>query len=424
MPSVSLKDMDHRSRWLLAGTSLLVVALVVTAIIASTGRNDLDIFLAAARDLLHGDNMYTKKYVDGFSYFYSPLFALMTSALLPLDIRLAKLLWGFAIIIASARCWIIIKRDLPEALTQTQRKAILFFALLFLFQALRDNINSSQVTPFVLWLSLEGLHRIRSRQWILGAFLIALGIDMKLIPLVLLPYLLYRREWRSAALTVAFAVALQFIPAIVVGWQYELDLLRTRWTMIDPSDVRHVLDEEEPSTIALGSLLSAYLSSEGGNPYTLDLPRNIAALDVRTISMLLTIGRLLLASLALYFLRWPPFVAARSRQQAWWEASYLLLCTVLIFPHQRNYSMLLATPAVVWIVCHMMMRFRRGEPNTRTWLALCVIVYLLTNAWLLLGQFAPIYNHYKLMSFMVIALIAMLLKCRPERIISVPPSLQ
>jgi hypothetical protein len=260
---------------------------------------------------------------------------------------------------------------------------------------------------------LEGLDRIRSRQVVLGALLIAIGIDMKLIPLVLLPYLIYRRAWKGALITTSWMLVLQMVPALVLGWQHHLDLLHARWDLINPSDPRHILDEEEPSFIALGALISSYFSTEGGGPHTMDLPRNIAALTLQQIGILLLIGRAVFMALSLFFLRWPPFREARSPQHVWWEVSYLLLCTVLIFPHQRYYSVLLAAPACIWITFHTVMRARSGVRHMKGWLALCVVVYLLTNADLLLGEFAPVYKHYKLMSFMVIVLIGMLMWCTP-----------
>jgi hypothetical protein len=185
--------------------------------------------------------------------------------------------------------------------------------------------------------------------------------------------------------------------------------------LINPSDPRHVLDEEEPSFIPLGALISSYLSKEGGGPYTMDLPRNLADLSIQRIGILLLLARAVFVSIALFFLRWPPFRPAASARHVWWEVSYLLLCTVLIFPHQRYYSVLLAAPACIWITFHTVARASAGISRMKGWLALCIVVYLLTNADLLLGEYAPVYKHYKLMSFMVIALIGMLMWCTPEK---------
>lgn len=400
-------------RLFLLGTVLLLLGLAVNVLLACTNRNDLDIFLAASRDLLAGEDVYAKKYFDWYSFFYSPLFGLLISPLVLFGPVVSKLLWGVLTICAVLRCWAIVRRDhLPATINAAQRGAIAFWVLLVLFQAVRDNINASQVTAIVLWLCMEGLHRIRRRQVPAGALLIAIGIDMKLIPLVLLPYLLYRREWKGFVVATSFTVLLQFLPALVLGWQHNLDLLASRWALIDPTAARHVLDEEEPSFQSLGSMLSAFLSTEGGGPNTLDLPRTLASFDLRTIGLLLLLGRLAVVGFALFFLKLPPFRAARDPQHAWWETSYLLLCAALIFPHQQHYALLLGAPAVAWVCFHTTVRPHRGI----AWLALCVLAYLLLNAFLLAGEFTRELWHYKVPGFAVLLLIAMLAWCTPGKL--------
>ncbi len=407
---------DRNGRLLFFGTASLVLGLVITAVIASTGRNDLDIYLAASNDFFAGIDMYTKKYIDGFSYFYSPFFTLLVGPFLMLGPVLSKLIWSALMFVALWRCWQLTKERLLHELSARDQLVVAFFSSLVLFQAMRDNLNSSQVTFFVLWFALEGLHRIERGQVLLGAVLIAVGIDMKLIPLVLLPYLVYRGRWLPALWTTVAVVLLQLVPALVVGWNEELGLLRSRWAMIDPNDARHIYDEEEPSTIALGSLISAYFSTEGGSPSTLSLPRNIVALDLSTVKVLLLLGRAAFALLALRFLRRPPFVPSRNGKHMWWEVAYLLLCTVLVFPHQRNYSLMLAAPAVVWMVWHAVVGAGSSTPRDAKWWLPRVLLFLGFNAAMIAGEFAPLFNHYKLFSFVTLGAILLLMRCKPNEL--------
>jgi len=392
---------------------VLVVGLLITVGIAVTGRNDLDIYLAASNDLLAGVDMYAKLYFEGFSYFYSPLFALLVAPLGVLGPVVSKLVWSGLMLAALWRSWWLADRMLLVEASSRVKLAVGFVTLLVLFQAARDNLNSSQVTFFVIWSMLEGVYRIQLGGYVMGALVIAVGIDMKLLPLVLLPYLAYRRWWLPLVLVIACVLVLQVPPAVVSGWEGMHGLLRSRWALIDPSDTRHILDEDEPSTIALGSLLSAYLSTEGGNQHTLSLPRNLANLDLGQFKLLLLAGRLLLVLLALYFLRWPPFRPARDNAHAWWELSYLMLCTVLLFPHQRNYSLMLAGPAVAWLAWHAIAGPGRHVPRTGWWWTPRIALLLGFNASMLAGNYAPIYDHYKLYSFLTIGTILMLMACGP-----------
>lgn len=397
------------------GIALLVLGLLATVVLATQGRNDLDIFREASAAMLQGQDPYRLTYNQWYSYFYSPFFALLIAPLVPLGPLGSKLVWSLLMLAMAWRCGQLFKHYASAAFAPVLNEPRTWFLiLLFLFQPLRDNLNSAQVTVFVVWASMEGLHRSLKGQWLGAAVLIGIAVDMKLIPLVLLPYLVYRRKGLHALAVVVAVVGFTMLPAMVIGWQKNLDLLASRQALIDPSDVRHVLDEEEPSFISLGSLLSAYLSTEGGNSHTLDLPRNLLQLSTPTIGWMLLLGRLGFAVLTLYFLRWPPFRPVPSSDHFRWEVAYLLLCTILIFPHQRNYSLFLAAPAVAWLLAGT---FSAGGPKVmgRAWTAALTLCFLGLNAEMLLGEFAPLYDHYKLKSFLTLLLIGLLMRMTPAR---------
>ncbi|MFN3875848.1 MAG: glycosyltransferase family 87 protein [Flavobacteriales bacterium] len=400
-----------QGRWWLGGIGVLLVGLLATVGIACFERNDLDIYLAASRDLLAGANMYERRYNEYYRYFYSPSFALLVAPLAFIGPIAAKLLWGVSIIACCLRAHLLAERWLGlHQAGPVQRASFGFLLLLLLFQPIRDNINSMQVTALLLWLSLEGIRLIRADRAWAGAALIAAGLDMKLLPLVLLPYLAWRAHWKALALAALIYGALQVLPALVTGWEGLLQLHRSRAELLNPADPRHILDEEEPTFISLGSLLSAYLSTEGGSPSNPPLPRNLAQLELGTINALLWAGRAALALLALWLLRWPPFQHRSDGPALLREVGYLLLCTILFFPHQRNYSMLMAAPATAWLL-HAWLSGDRGR-----WLAaLLVAAFLGLNTELILGEFADVYAHYKVKSLLVIAHIAGLMAAGPPR---------
>lgn len=402
-------------RWNI-GSLLIVVAWMVTIVLMLTGRNDLDIYLQAANDLLHGQDPYTQRYFEHYNYFYSPVFALLVAPLGLLGPVGAKAVWGLATLMAALRSLQVLLRWAGlDQLSPTRQAAITFFAGLFLFQAVRDNINLSQVTVLLLWACVEGLHRIDQGRVLTGALLIALALDTKLIPLVLLPYLAYRGYWRALLAVVSGVVVLQLIPLLVFGWDEGLALFRSRWALLDPATPRHILDEEEPSMISWGSLLSAYLSTEGGNVNTLDAPRNLARLSLQSITALVWAGRSLLALITLYFLRWPPFRAAKTPMHRFRELGYLFACTILLFPHQRPYSLFLSAPALVWL-CRYAVEMSTGQ-GARSFAVLAgmIFIYLGMNANLIAGEWAHYYDHYKLLSFVVLLLLVLLARITPER---------
>lgn len=403
----------RKERWFLLGIAGAVVFLVVSAFMAAFQRNDLDIFLEASRDILAGENVYQKKYSTWYTYFYSPLFALVIAPLSHLPLPLAKLIWSLLGLAAVTRTFRLIGDWLLGGLSRVEILGVVFFSSLFLLQSVRDNINAMQVTLLLVWLCVEGLALIGKGRWVLGAALIAFGIDMKMIPLVLLPYLIWRARWKAAVAVVVWVGVLHVLPAPVLGWDRLNELNAARATVLDPNSPRHIVDEEEPGFIALGSLLSAYLSDLGGNDHSPDLPRNLVNLNVQQLGWLLLIGRLILAGAALLFLQWPPFRPVASPLRAAYEVAYLLLVCVLFFPHQRNYSFYLAAPAVLCIARKAALRMRTVPRPTGLFIVLA-LVYLLSDSELLLGEFGLVYQHYKVLSFMVLALVVLLYWARPK----------
>ncbi len=402
-------------------TGLIAAVLLgwlATVLIAAGERNDMDIFLQASADIIAGRNAYLNTYNEWYRYFYSPLFALVVAPLAVLGPFGAKMFWGVSIITLTIRSLHIVDIWLGlRAWAPTQRARMNALPLLFLFQPVRDNINSMQLTPLLLWIVLEAVRMVRSGRPVAGGALLAFGMDVKLMPIVLIPYLLWRRHWAGAVAAVLFFVVWQVLPATVLGVDQLMELGRTRAALLDPGDTRHILDEEEPTFISLGSLLSAYLSTEGGSSHTVDLPRNLADLPVSYIATLLLVGRLLLVAFTLWFVRWPPFRSEHDERNMLLTLSYLLVCSILLFPHQRNYSMLLAAPAVAWLLAGRLSMPR--APLARRWTLALVVVFLGLNTELLLGEFGPVYAHYKVKSLLVLAIIGMLM-IMPREMRSVP----
>ena len=166
----------------------LGIAFAVSALLASGWRNDMDIFMQASCDLLAGENVYTRQYNNWYSYFYSPLFALLLYPLALLPAVMAKLLWNALALLLIWRTVRIVLSMLPlDGWPARRANLLVALAILFCFQAIRDNLNAGQTTPLLLWACVEGLHQARSgRAWI-AALILGLAIDAKLLPLILLP---------------------------------------------------------------------------------------------------------------------------------------------------------------------------------------------------------------------------------------------
>lgn len=375
---------------------LAIAVLLVQVALSVRGLNDLDLFLAAGEDLLSGEPVYRNLYNGAYSYFYGPVFALLLHPLAMLPPWAAKLVWGLLGMALLLRSLALLGRwSGAEALGPGRQAVALLAVLAFAFQAIRDNLNSGQTSFLLLWAMLEAIALAERGRWGWAALALAFGMDIKLLPLAAWAYLLYRGHWRTALLAPLFLVALSWgVPALLFGPERSTDLLRDRWALIDPGTQRHILDEEEPDFLSIGAVLSAYLSADGGNAHTLDLPRRIASLPLLVMQVLIPLARLLLAASLLAILGWPPFRARPPERSAGRELAWLFGLIPLVFPHQQTYSLLYALPAMVWLAV------RWWDPAgilRKGWArALLLFAYSCLNAHLWLGHFGPVYDHYKL----------------------------
>jgi hypothetical protein len=277
------------------------------------------------------------------------------------------------------------------------------------------------MTVFILFLSAEGMYRIMTGRYWFGALLIALAINIKLLPLLLLPYLLYRGYLKASAWLVLFLCVLLVLPAPLIGLQYNTDLLKSWWALINPANTEHVIDTAERSFHSLSSWLPGLLMDHVSDPQVLPVKRNIANLDAKTVGIILNTIRALLLLLGLYFLRSLPFRRATSKLSAFRELAYLFLLVPLIFPHQQHYAFYFMLPAGTYMCYFLTSQWvaetkRISERKFKLLVAGMVVVFLTNNIQLLLGEFGQWYQHFKVITYGALLLIPMLAVSRPEEI--------
>jgi hypothetical protein len=380
---------------------LPLLCAVYCAVEAIGGGGDFYIFLSAADDL-GKENIFEKKYVDGYHYFYSVFFALLLKPFVSLPYYWLKFSW----LLLNALLFfdllrMLYKSNLVSELKPKQRS---WFIILIFICALRfftDNIHTSQITILILWCSIKGLELIFSGHPLKGAAVLALGINIKLLPLVFIPYLIYRAQFKAAFFTVLIYISLLFFPSLIIGHQYNMSLLHTWLSLINPSQQIHVLDVDERSFHGLSTLFSTLLVKNVPDVYALNIPRNIADVSLQTLATVILIVRLILASFTLYFLRLKFFSKAQSLLQQCFETSYILLIIPLIFPHQQHYAFLFAIPSLSLLI-YFLMRDTESHPML---IALTILIAITFNLKMILGEFIKYYDHFKIITWAALLLI-------------------
>ncbi len=413
-----------RNKWFYYAGGLLILFILLYE---ARGRTDFDIFYFASKDLFAGKNIYRIMYHEWYHYYYSIFFAFLMWPFTCLPLYVAKVIWLILNVFFVYRIWKILAAWLPLSLLDRKRE-ILFILLSFIFilRFLRDNFHLGQVNIFILYLILEGLFLIVTDKKIAGSLLIALGTDIKLLPIIIILYLVYRKEWKSVLWIFGFIIAFLFLPAAVLGFDFNNSLLIERWHLLNPMNQEHILDTSETSFHSLTSLLATLLVKNCGDPHALSLKRNIADISVANLNIVINIVRGAFLLFSLYFLRTWPFRKSVDSLQRLYEISYLCAIIPLIFPHQQHYAFIFIFPASTYLLFYLLALYfgketgkaiRNFRVKKVTLIIFLCIIYFLTNSHFILGQFNDLYDHFKTLTYGVLILIALLAICRPGKIL-------
>lgn len=398
--------------------SIAIIALAVYVFFESQSEGDLRIYLYAACDLFDDVNIFSKTYIDGYHYFYSVLFAIALKPLTYIPMQIASVIWLVLNLYLVLRIFQLIKNLLPlHDFTRNELMALRIGGFLFSLRFIHENLHYLQITILILYLSLQGLQLVFANKPrpFYGALLIALGINIKLLPVVLVPYLFYRGFFKAGCYVIGIYIALLYLPALFIGWEQNQILLNTWAGLINPMSSNHVLDTQERSFHGLSTLLSTLLVQNSGDTYAMPVQRNIADVSIEQLNLILNTVRALLVLFTLYFLRTKPFEPAHGLKHRFWEVSYILMLIPLIFPHQQHYGFLFICPAFIFCL-HYFIRNRKELPKGKLYFmaVMGILIYLLCNLKLILGVYNEYYEHFKILTYGALLLIILLSVAVPK----------
>jgi hypothetical protein len=404
---------------------LLFILVLGFLIMLALRNGDFNLFLEAAKLVAAKKNPYHEwlsivKENYGY-YFYSPLWATLLIPFSYLPNVIPNFIWLLANAWFLYRIWILLLKFIDlQNLSGKQYKWLLFFSILLNARFILYNFELIQMTVFLLWGALESLDLFRNRKFLSGGALLALIINIKILPLVLIPYLIYRKEFRGTLSTLFFSIIYLFLPGLFLGWSNNLFMLSEWWSVINPGNAEHLL-EMDLGIHSLTALIPALLmKTEGVLPFS----RNIFNLDIETTTFILNAVRTGLVIFTLYFLKWPPFKQAKSRLNEIHELSYIFLLVPLIFPHQQKYAFLLASPAFFYISYFIIYNFRSpSRMINKTTASVIIILFILSFALMTLStdgvigrNLNQVTQYYKTITYGAMILIILLIICTPERI--------
>jgi len=264
---------------------------------------------------------------------------------------------------------------------------------------------------------IEGLYQTENNKPVSGALLISLSIIVKVLPVVMIPFLLYRNYTKCTGYILLFLILFVLIPAPLIGWDFNIELYQGWWRIIDPANNKNSFDVSTNSIFGISSLISTLLIEGIRNDYSLELKRNIMNIQPAIVLNIILAARLLLVIFTLWFIVTKPFKRNSNKFSEFRVFSYICLVTPLIFPQQRTYAFFLLFPSIIYLTYFFLIAKKNGLMEIKRIKYSLYVQYLIVfilNLDLILGNFREIYWHYKLISYASLLLIVQLVLCNPK----------
>jgi hypothetical protein len=204
--------------------TVLLLCLAALEVARSLGRLDRVIFAAyvdVGEVVLQGGDPYGPRFTAWPPINTWPPFFLFIAAGLALMARLslagALLLWQIGCVAAIWGSCRLLARLVDEEPAPFESAATLV-PVLMTARLFQEHLQHTQVNFYLFLLVVLAFVMFRRRRDAWGGLALAAAASAKAVPIVFLPYLLYKRAWRAAAWTAAFLVVLNVaLPLTVFG---------------------------------------------------------------------------------------------------------------------------------------------------------------------------------------------------------------
>jgi hypothetical protein len=213
----------------------MVLVIVLLGFFRNTlrkGMNDFRVVHRAATRVLHQEDLYN--FDDGhYLYKYSPSFAFIVSPIGVFSLPAASVIW----LAGMCVCLLLIMRWGKRMIMGDKSPPPYLFLLTLLFTSkfwVREMWLGQTDLLMLVFIFLFILYQDRGRQLPAGLFL-GLSVIIKPTPLIFLPYLLYKRRFKTIGYLGISCILLVLLPSLVYGISGNLGLLSGWKTVMSAS---------------------------------------------------------------------------------------------------------------------------------------------------------------------------------------------
>jgi hypothetical protein len=359
----------------------LTADVLVPEIWGNGKTKDYPLWFWAGQQVLWGKDLYPSDPNGYFNFIYPPL----SAVLLALPSWFGKVTLYTCLSLLNVAAWWI-TGQLSNAMTGSGRTPGPFlFALpgivtvTFVF----DMFDLGQPNLVLLAIMLYGFWMLQhERPWMAGS-MFALATAIKVFPVAVFPYLVWRRQWASvASLLVFLGVFLFAVPAPIRGFQHNASELKTWYQgMIGSSSEKGFGQRDEQnwswinqSIIAMTHRLTRPINYNQEDPAKPPRTMNIVNLDFKTANLVVLAISLLIG---LGYIAVMPRYSKRTARSDAEEIGMLFCLMTVASPLARQYYfMWLFFP--VTILIHRASFDPRGHVRRWTWLTLLIAGLLMS----------------------------------------------
>ncbi|MEI6787451.1 MAG: glycosyltransferase family 87 protein [bacterium] len=224
------KTNNSPTKWILLIT--LVISIMMLAFTAHAFKKaargdhcDFQAYYVAAKALCEHNDPYV---FAERPYIYPPLFATLCMPLASLPANTAAMTYVPVMVAAILLSFFWGVREIMRRLDVPVTPLLFAITFLISFAVMEDRIKSDlqmfQVNSLLLFLFILALRWLDRHPLWAGAAL-GLAINIKAFPIIMLPYLLFRRRYRAAASMVVSTILFGLLPSAVIGWKTNLQYL-------------------------------------------------------------------------------------------------------------------------------------------------------------------------------------------------------
>jgi len=339
---------------ILMGIILLVFMIQMYGKACRENGYDFTSYLLSAETMLHGENPY--KTDTPFPYIY-PMF--LSFILIPLTIIpywLANLAW-YAINVVSLfytlKIIIVSLFKRPLIYWGEHLYVPITFIIILLLGVIQNNLLNGQVNFLVLLMCALFFKYFESGRYLLASIFLALGIAIKLVPLIILLYIVFRKKLHVALYSIMLAFLFCMLPYILLGGQI-FDIYREYLNIFILDPLSTVGIAIHKSLLFTVNDFVAFLFPTLGNNTFIKLGSILVSITPVTI-------------LEIFMLR-----ELKKRYNNIWIFCMYLLVILFISPMSETHHLAYIIPAVVIIILKIM--FDYNSFTSKNWIMILAFI--------------------------------------------------